>query len=323
MVVLLALLGCLSPSTVEPPAPYVVTRAALAAHVEFLADDRLAGRLPGTAGDRIATDYIAEAFADVGADPLLDDWFQPLRLVTREETRNVIAVVPGRAVPDEYVLFVAHHDAQGQCGDPSAADRICNGAVDNASGIALLIELARLFAEAPAARSIIFLASAAEERGLLGAKAFVAEPPVPLSSIRAAIGLDTLAARGYTRDVGLLGEGLTTLDDMAASAAAGEGRRLVGARDAQGFYARSDHFVFAEAGVPAVMFSGIFAPANGGLTATPYYRNRYHSPADDADAGIDYSGVQADAGMLLNFARAIADAETAPGWTRNAPYRRR
>ncbi|MHB9879175.1 M28 family peptidase [Pacificimonas sp. ICDLI1SI03] len=323
---LLTLAACVADGGVAP-APYSVSRAALSAHVDFLADDRLEGRLAGSVGDRIATRYIAGQFAEAGAVPLpggISD--QKVELEGGGTSRNVLAMVPGVLHPDEYVLYIAHHDGQGMgndlCQRADESDNICNSAVDNASGVAVLIELARRYAEQPAERSIIFLASAAEEGGLWGAYAFTTDPPVPLSSIRAVLGLDTVAARGYTRNVVLLGAGLTDLGSMAEAAAVAEGRRLVRSQEADDFYDRSDHFAFAEAGVPAVMLTGLFAPANGGLAATPYMTARYHSASDEAGPGIDWSGAQADAGLLYRFGRLIANADQAPKWQPTSPYQR-
>ncbi|MBV7256710.1 M28 family peptidase [Pacificimonas sp. WHA3] len=322
---LLILAGCVGDTIA--PAPYIIDRGVLAAHVAFLADDALEGRLAGSPGDRVATDYIAGAFEQAGAVALPGGISEQMVATGKERvSRNVMAMVPGTDVPGEYVLYIAHHDGQGRggtlCLDAAPIDDICNSAVDNASGVAVLIELARLFARHPAKRSLIFLASAAEEQGLRGARAFIADPPVPLANIRAVIGMDTLAGRGYRHHVALLGEGLTTLDPLAAQAAAADGRRLVRSRESRDFYDRSDHFPFAEAGIPAVMLSGLFDPADGGINATQYMRHRYHRAGDEAGAVIDWSGAQADAGLVHRFGRMIADAAQAPEWRPHSPYQR-
>lgn len=319
----LLLSACVSSSVSVPPPLF--TTASLAAHVSYLADDRLEGRAPGTPGDRLATDYIADALETAGAAPVAESWFQPVTGAIGEgafESRNVVGMVPGRIDPDSYVLYVAHHDGQGRCEADASGDDICNGAVDNASGVAILIEIARLFAADPPERSVIFLASAAEERGFLGSRAFIADPPVPLMSIRAVIGVDTLAARGYTRDVAILGAGLTTLDPLVRQAAAADARRVVKSSGAQDFYARSDQYAFAEAGIPALFVSGLFAPGEGAFVGSPYARLRYHRPADQADAGIDYSGAIADAATIYRLGRLIADADAEPRWKDSSPFQR-
>ncbi|MGB3721383.1 MAG: M20/M25/M40 family metallo-hydrolase [Pacificimonas sp.] len=323
LVLLFLLSACVGGSVAVPPPLF--TKSSLAAHVAYLADDRLQGRAPGSAGDEMATDYIRDAFEDAGAEPLKELWFQSVSGVIHEkpfDSRNVMAVVRGTAQPDDYILYVAHHDGQGKCTADASGDDICNGAVDNASGVAVLIELARRFAAEPPARSIIFLASAAEESGFQGTKAFIAAPPVTLANIRAVIGIDTLAARGYTRDVAILGEGLTNLRPLVKQAAARDARRVVRSPKAQGYYERSDQIEFARAGVPSLFVSGLFSPGPGEFTSGVYAQSRYHRPGDEAGAGIDYSGAAADAATIYRLGRLIAYAEEAPRWTARSPYQR-
>ena len=319
---LLFLAGCAGSA---PPAPYAIRPADLVPHVEYLASDALEGRAPGSEGDRLAAEYVARQLADAGAAPLYENgYFQPVTGTSGGESwrsRNVAAVVPGTSRPEEYILFVAHHDGQGRCPADAGGDDICNGAVDNASGVAVLIELARRIAGQPAERSVIFLASAAEEQGLLGAKAFVDAPPVSLEDVIAVLGIDSIAARGYTADVSILGFGLTTLDPLVAAAARAENRRVRTDRGTESFYRRSDHAAFADAGIPALMVSGLFAPGAENFRSGVYARTRYHRPGDEAGRSIDYSGAAADASLLLRLTRMIAAREERPEWRRPPPPR--
>jgi Zn-dependent M28 family amino/carboxypeptidase len=171
------------------------------------------------------------------------------------QSRNVVAKLEGSARPDEYVVYTAHWDHLG-IGPPDATgDSIYNGALDNASGTAKLLEIAEAFttlAERPD-RSILFLAVTAEERGLLGAKYYAENPLYPLAQTVANINMDGMNQWGRTEDIVVVGYGNSTLDDVLREAAATQGRRLEpDAEPEKGFYYRSDHFEFAKQGVPAL-----------------------------------------------------------------------
>ena len=321
-----AVTSCASTALRTEPssAEYSLSPDALAAHVAWLSSDDLAGREPGTEGDKDTTAYLVSQFRALGAVPLAaPDYRQSFEISLDEatvQTANVVATVRGTREPERYVLFIAHHDGQGLCAESN--DRICNSAVDNASGTAVLIEMARQVAARPLPISIIFLASGAEEEGLLGAKAFIEDPPVPLAQIEAAFGLDTVAARGYSDTVGILGEGLTSLDPLVRRAAARSGRHVDTAEGTADFYRRSDHAVFADAGVPAIMVTGLFAPGEDKFVTSAYAANHYHRPSDEAGPTIDYRGAAADGALLLEIAALVADAETPPRWTENSIYQR-
>ncbi|WBX83939.1 M28 family peptidase [Sphingosinicella microcystinivorans] len=231
---------------------------------------------------------------------------------------NLAGALPGRKHPDEYIVYIAHWDHLGHCG--TGADTICNGAVDNASGVGGLIELAEAFAKGKRPdRSVLFLATTAEESGLLGGKHFAASGPVDADRMVAAFGLDTIAANGPSDDVVVLGQGLTSLDARLAAAAKAQGRRIVAMPDAQGFYARSDHFAFAEVGVPAVIATGIFAGSGFG----DYMGSHYHQPSDEVSLAIDYRGAAADMNLLLAVGQGLANSREWPAWTKLSPYQRR
>lgn len=238
--------------------------------------------------------------------------------LTRFTSYNLAGVLPGWKRPNEYVVYLAHWDHLGHCG--SGADTICNGAVDNASGVGGLIELAESFAKGKRPeRSVLFLATTAEESGLLGGRHFAASGPVEAARIVAAFGLDTIAADGPANDIVVLGQGLTSLDGVLKTAAEAQGRRIIAMPDVQSFYARSDHFAFAEAGVPAVIATGIFAGGGFG----EYMATHYHEPSDEATLPIDYRGAAADVNLVGAAGRGLANSREWPTWTKSSPYQRR
>src|SRR5207245_1167163 len=162
------------------------------------------------------------------------------------DSRNVVAKLPGRDVhlKDEYVVYTAHWDHFG-IGDPINGDRIYNGAKDNATGTAGLLEVAHAFTRLPTPpkRSILFLAVTAEEQGLLGSQYYSIAPLYPLAKTLANINMDGLNVYGRTRDIILIGLGNSELDDYVKTAAAEQGRVVRGdAEPEKGFYYRSDHF---------------------------------------------------------------------------------
>lgn len=314
--------ACVS-DPVQPPGP--VSEARLRQHVEYLSDDRLGGRGPGTPGDEAAREYISQHFSALGAEPLFAGSFvQPFEAPEAAGggmTANIGAIVRGTELPGEYIAVLAHHDGLGLCGEEGERDRICNGAVDNASGVAVLLELSRVLKERPAPRSVILLATGAEETGLVGARYFVKHPAVPLDTIVAAFGLDSVAARGATGSMAIIGAGLTNMDALVQQAAAKTGKGIETISEAQEFYDRSDHFAFAEAGVPALIVTGLFAPGANAFPYGSYARRRYHEAGDEADARIDYSGAAADGAVLLDLIRALGPDAPRPAWSNTAPYK--
>jgi len=173
----------------------------------------------------------------------------------RVDSQNVVARLEGGdpAVRDEHVVFTAHWDHFG-IGEPIAGDKIYNGARDNATGTAALLETARAFTRLPKPprRSILFLSVTAEEQGLLGSEYYAAQPLYPLAKTLADINMDALNVSGRTKDLVIIGLGASELDDYARAAAKEQGRTLKpDAEPEKGFYYRSDHFNFAKVGVPA------------------------------------------------------------------------
>lgn len=194
---------------------------------------------------------------------------------------NVIGLIPGQLQGAGAVVLMAHWDHLGECA-PRTPDPICNGAVDNASGLALMLELAgRLKAKGPFDRDIYLIATTAEEVGLLGAKAFVQSPALPLESIAAAFNFDSVAVAPAGGNFGLVGEGKTSLDSVIEQAVRESGKELGNRGFAASFEQRHDGFVLLERGVPSVLVSTAFGSE---IVLGPYLANRYHRPGDEVGA---------------------------------------
>ena len=227
---------------------------------------------------------------------------------------NVIGRLQGGARPDEAAVMTAHWDHLGLCRAAGALDRICNGAVDNASGVASMIETARGLAQGPkTARSLLFVATTAEEMGLLGARAFVREPPVPLKAMVAALNLDTVALAPRGSAVAVIGRGLTRLDPLVDEAARALGRKIDGSTAPNAFIARQDGWELMNAGIPAVMAGGAFSqPA----LLDAFFASRYHGPTDDPAHAIELGGAAEDVALYVALARLLADPERFPALAR-------
>jgi hypothetical protein len=224
--------------------------------------------------------------------------------VRRYTSSNVVGRIAGTGGGRESVLLLGHWDHLGLCRPEGEADRICNGAVDNASGIALLIEIAGRLARRPPERDILILATTAEEVGLLGAEHFAADPIVPLASIVAAVNFDTVAIHGRGEPVAVIGRGIEPLDRAIAETAAALGRRMDTTYEADAFIRRQDGWALARAGVPAVMVGGSFANMDA-LQA--FLSGAYHGPGDEAGPYIPLDGAAEDGNLMVALARRLAD----------------
>jgi Zn-dependent M28 family amino/carboxypeptidase len=248
--------------------------------------------------------------------------------IRRQESRNVVGILPGRTRPNEYVIYTAHWDHLGRCDADSTGDDICNGATDNASGIAGLIALAEAHVRAgPAERSIVFLAVTAEESGLLGSKFYGEHPIYPLAQTAGGINMDSLSLNGDARDLVSVGAGKSDLDAYLQRAAAAN--RLVLRPEPSpeaGYYYRSDHFSLARVGVPMLYPKlgedlVVGGPAAGRAAAQDYRANRYHQPSDEYNPAWNWTGAIHELQIFYTIARQLADSDDWPNWNRGDEFR--
>lgn len=232
-------------------------------------------------------------------------------------SQNIIGMIPGSAPGSGAVLLLAHWDHLGECGAPGDADRICNGAADNASGVAMMLELARrLKSGPPLGRDIYFLATTAEEGGLLGIRSFVKNPPVPLASIVAAFNLDMMAVAPQGSPVGLVGRGRTpSLDALIVEAARRSGRSMGDQTLADSFLQRQDGWALLQAGVPTVLMSSAFGSR---AFLDPFIASRYHRAGDEAGL-VELGGAIDDLLLHEVLIRQIADPARYPPSAGGAP----
>ena len=239
------------------------------------------------------------------------------------DSQNVLAKLEGSdpALKDEYVVYSAHWDHLGVTA-PVKGDKINNGALDNASGVATVLEIARAFTQIQPQpkRSILFLMVTAEEQGLLGSQYYATNPLYPLNKSIANINIDGVNQWGRTKDLTVVGMGASDLDDYLKAAADEQGRVLrPDPEPEKGFYYRSDHFNFAKQGVPALdPDSGIeFVgkdPAYGKAKREEYTNNDYHAPSDEVKPDWDLTGAVDDAELLLAVGYRVGNATKLPEW---------
>jgi Zn-dependent M28 family amino/carboxypeptidase len=239
------------------------------------------------------------------------------------DSRNVVAKLEGAdpVLKDEYVVMTTHWDHFG-IGDPVNGDNIYNGAQDNASGTAAMIEVARAFTQVKPApkRSILFVAVTAEEQGLLGSAFYATNPIYPLPKTLANVNMDGMNMWGRTKDVTITGMGASDLDDYAVAVATEQGRIVKpDPRPEAGSYYRSDHFPFAKEGVPALASGSgdeyVGKPEDYGKKLRDEYTAKlYHSPFDDVKPDWDLSGTVEEADFYLRIAYNVAQADKFPEW---------
>ncbi|HWV68458.1 M28 family metallopeptidase [Chitinophaga sp.] len=249
--------------------------------------------------------------------------------IKKSTSHNVLAVLPGAKRPQECIVYSAHWDHFG-IGEPVKGDSIYNGAVDNATGTAGLLELATAFTKLPQAprRSILFLSVTGEEQGLLGSEYYAAHPVFPMEKTVADINLDVLNTFGRTRDITVIGYGQSELDEYARRAAQKQGRITVPEANPEGgWFFRSDHFNFAKKGVPGLYIG----PGNDALGHEPgwgkeqtaaYNRLRYHSPADEFDANTwNLDGMVEDIRLLFDVGYHLSNENTLPAWKKGSEFK--
>ena len=243
-------------------------------------------------------------------------------------SHNVVAVLPGAQTPEESVLYAAHWDHLGVGTPDATGDRIYNGALDNAAGVALMLEIARQFSTAlPPRRSVVFLSATAEESGLLGSEYYAAHPRFALARTAAVINLDTASNTGRAADFSTAGEATVSLQDDLAQLGLQRQRRLVpDPQPAAGLFFRSDQLPFARQGVPAIFFlpgtdllqGGV---ARGTALQADYFQHRYHQRGDEYSPSWDLRGAAEDGALLYDLGVTLANSGTWPQWRPRAEFR--
>jgi Zn-dependent M28 family amino/carboxypeptidase len=243
-------------------------------------------------------------------------------------SHNVLGIVRGSKYPDETVIYTAHWDHLG-IGPPDAnGDRIYNGAIDNGTGIAHLIEQGRAFAHGPRPqRSVVFLAVTAEEKGLLGSEYYAANPIYPLAKTAGVINTDVLGVLGPARDFSVRGNQKFGLLDLLVDEAAKRGRRFTpDPHPETGGFFRSDHFTLAKVGVPALSFTPGQDLVNGGVPRAEawskmYTARMYHQPDDEYSPDWDFTGMAQDAELLHGVGLRLANSRDWPNWSSDSEFR--
>jgi Zn-dependent M28 family amino/carboxypeptidase len=247
--------------------------------------------------------------------------------IKRQASKNVIGILPGTSAPGEYVLYTAHWDHLGHC-DPVKGDGICNGARDNASGVAGLVALAEMFGKAgPARRTTVFMSVTAEEQGLLGSRYYAEHPVYPLASTVGGVNMDSLELSGKTKDFVVTGAGKSELEDLIKPIVAAQGRVIEPEPNPErGGYYRSDHFSFAKLGVPMLDGGAGEDLVTGGETAghaatLDYITNRYHKPQDEYDPKWNWDGAVQDLSLYYQLGRQLGDGGAWPNWYKTAEFK--
>jgi Zn-dependent M28 family amino/carboxypeptidase len=244
-------------------------------------------------------------------------------------SHNVIAVLKGSTTPDETILYTAHWDHLG-IGKPDAkGDSIYNGAVDNASGVAAVLGVAKAFTELKdkPKRSIVFLAVTSEEQGLLGSEYYATHPVFPLNKTVADLNMDALGDYGETHDFAITGKGQNDLEDYVKEYADAHSQKLTGDKNpGAGGYYRSDHFNFAKVGVPALdINTGAQSIAHdeawGKKMQKEYGEQHYHQPSDNYSADMNTDGMAQVANLLFYVGNKLANENTFPGWKNGSEFK--
>ncbi|MCX6169464.1 MAG: M28 family metallopeptidase [Ignavibacteriales bacterium] len=246
------------------------------------------------------------------------------------KSNNVIGILPGKELADEYIIYTAHWDHFGVKPNPAQGDSILNGAVDNATGVAGILEIAEAFASLrqPQKRSIVFLSVTCEEAGLLGSDYYAKHPLVPLKKTAAEINLDALNVFGKTNDITLAGFKDSELDDYAEKVIKENERYVVPEPTPEkGMYFRSDHFSFAKVGVPVLYFgSGMDNIEHGkqwGLDqSAKWLRENYHKPSDEYKPDIwKFDGMLADLKIIFEVGYDLSMTNKFPNWLAGSPFK--
>jgi Zn-dependent M28 family amino/carboxypeptidase len=248
--------------------------------------------------------------------------------IERSMSKNVLAMIPGSVRPDELFIYTSHWDHLGR-DESLEGDQIYNGALDNATGTASLLSLAKAFKslDTPPERSILFVAVTAEEQGLLGSAYYGENPTYPLDKTAAAINIDGLNIYGPMNDIVVIGYGASELDDYLAAAAESQDRVLVPDTDAEkGYYYRSDHFSLAKQGVPA-LYTGTgddhveHGPEWTRKEKDAWTAQHYHRPSDEFSEAWDLTGAVDDIKLWFIIGYTIANESTFPNWSEGSEFK--
>lgn len=295
----------------------------------------------------IALDAAKKLLADCGQDidalkkSAITKEFRPIALNAKAnieikqqlrpfKSHNIIGKLGGSdpKLQDEYVIYTAHWDHLGRHPELQG-DQIFNGAIDNASGVASLIQLAAAFMKLnpPPKRSVLFMVTTAEEAGLLGAKFYAEHPLYPLTKTLADINIDTVNPWGKTHDIEDLSDNNSTLDDLLAAAAKRNGRGMtLNSQPEKGSFYRADHFEFSKRGVPALYTGGgkdfIGKPADfGQQKKDDYTAHHYHQVSDEVDPNWDLSGAVQDVQLLFEVGYQVANGDKFPEWKASTEFK--
>ena len=237
------------------------------------------------------------------------------------QSHNIASIKKGTTNPDEYILFMAHWDHLGILdGGEVGEDVISNGAVDNATGVAAILEFAKRFSEVDTQRSIMFLAVTLEESGLLGSEYFAQYPPIELSNIVAGFNYDGILPTGLTNDMVVVGYGASELEDLLEDELIKSGRYInPDPNPEKGYFYRSDHISFAKKGVPVLYADGGFDLVEGGKEAgikieEDYRLDAYHGVADEYDESWDLDGLNQSIDTIFNISNELANSTKWPNW---------
>lgn len=245
------------------------------------------------------------------------------------ESQNVIALIPGKEGNKENIIFTAHWDHFGVA-SPVDGDSIYNGAIDNATGVAALMEIARMYESVgfTPERSVLFLFVTAEEQGLLGSEYYATHPIYPPASTIANLNMDALEVLGPMKDVTMVGYGHSTFDEILADEAARKDRYVVPDQEPEkGYFFRSDHFNFAKIGIPALYAKGSFENREKGhdfakQKMDEYTNNHYHQPSDEYREDMDFRGIREDVQLYYDIGWRLAQGEVTPEWKATSEFSR-
>ena len=248
--------------------------------------------------------------------------------VRRAKTHNVVGILPGTTRKDEYVVYGAHWDHLGRCPADASGDTVCNGAVDNATGIGALTAIAAANVRAGRTpRSQVFAAWTLEESGLLGSRWYAEHPVFPLAQTAANVNIDAIEPGGRARDYTMRGGDKSELTAIFRAAIARMGlAESPEARPEEGRYYRSDHFSFAKVGVPAFRVVHGDDQVIGGIAAgeaatLDYNSKRYHRPGDEYSPDWNWEGIVQDVTLLANLGRTVAVSRAWPNWNPRDEFR--